>query len=302
VSCGGSSYRIRETIEQRGRELFVGGEDREPFRKREILGDDRSPALVPVRNQIEQQLAAGGLDGHDAELVDGEDLDAEQPLLKPRDLARTTGFEELPHQVCWAGKEHATKSAGRVKSTRRFCWSLRRRGRSRAASSGACDGAEPKERTRPDPCVAPAKTESTLGGMSSRGSASTLRLLKLARFDRAGPRWRCSGDIGQRRSNHIELAGCGSASAHAYIMWSEPNLEPRRIESVLHVPVKVRIGFSVTATFSHSAIASTDLLTPDRTMDVGFGCAVPGTAAGHVGAPDAPFPAMPRRHSPPCAT
>jgi hypothetical protein len=84
-------------------------------------------------------------------------------------------------------------------------------------------------------------------------------------------------------------------SAHGCIMWSEPNLEPCLIESLLHVPVKVRIGSSVTATFfTFSEIASTILLTPDRTTHVGFGCAVRGTTAAHIGTPNAPSPAIPR--------
>jgi hypothetical protein len=59
-----------EPIEQRGRELFVAGEHGDPFGKREIRGDNRGAAFISVRDQIEEQLAAGAIKGDEAELVD----------------------------------------------------------------------------------------------------------------------------------------------------------------------------------------------------------------------------------------
>ena len=48
---------MRQTIEQRGRELFVAGKHGDPVGEREIGGHDRRATFVPVRDQIEEQLA-----------------------------------------------------------------------------------------------------------------------------------------------------------------------------------------------------------------------------------------------------
>ena len=61
---------MREAVEERRRQLFIAGEDRDPFRKREVRGHDRGAALVPIGDQIEEQLAADAVEGHEAELVD----------------------------------------------------------------------------------------------------------------------------------------------------------------------------------------------------------------------------------------
>ena len=75
--------------------------------KARLRRDDGGAALVPIGEQIEEQLAAGAVEGHEAQLVDDEDVDAEQPLLQARELAGVAGFEELAHQVGRAGEEHA---------------------------------------------------------------------------------------------------------------------------------------------------------------------------------------------------
>ena len=45
--------------------------------------------------------------GTKPELVDDEDVDAEQPLLQARELAGVARFEQLPHEIGRAGEEHA---------------------------------------------------------------------------------------------------------------------------------------------------------------------------------------------------
>ena len=71
-----------EAIEEGGGELLVAGEDVDPFCKREIGRRDRGAALIAVGDQIEEQLAAGAVEWHKAELVHDEDVRAEQPLLQ----------------------------------------------------------------------------------------------------------------------------------------------------------------------------------------------------------------------------
>ena len=75
--------------------------------KARFVRDDGGAALVAVGDQIEEQLAADAVEGHEAQLVDDEDVDAEQPLLEARELARVARFEELAHQIGRAGEEHA---------------------------------------------------------------------------------------------------------------------------------------------------------------------------------------------------
>jgi len=61
----------------------------------EIGRDDGGAALIAIGEQIEEELAADAVEGHEAQLVDDEDIDAEQSLLQPRELARIARFEEL---------------------------------------------------------------------------------------------------------------------------------------------------------------------------------------------------------------
>jgi len=61
---------MREAIQQRRRQLFVAGEHGHPLGKREIGGDDRRASLVPVGDQIEQQLAADAVERDEPDLVD----------------------------------------------------------------------------------------------------------------------------------------------------------------------------------------------------------------------------------------
>ena len=105
---GGEHGRVmRQAIQQGGRQLLVAGKDGDPFGEGEIRGDDGGATLVTVGEQIEEQLAAGAVEGHEAQLVDDEDVDAEEPLLQARELAGIAGFEELAHEVGRAGEEHA---------------------------------------------------------------------------------------------------------------------------------------------------------------------------------------------------
>ena len=102
---------MREAVKQGGGELFIAGKHGHPFGKCEIRGNDCRPALVAIGDQVEEQLTADTVEGHEAQFVDDEDVDAQEPLLQPRELAPITRFEQLTDE----------ESAARVKSTRRFC-------------------------------------------------------------------------------------------------------------------------------------------------------------------------------------
>ena len=70
-----------QPVEERGGQLLVAGEDGHPFGKREIGRDDRRPSLVAISDQIEKQLAAHAVERDKPELVDDQDVDAQQTLL-----------------------------------------------------------------------------------------------------------------------------------------------------------------------------------------------------------------------------
>lgn len=62
---------VAEAVEQRGGP-FVVAEDLDPLREREVGGDDRGAAFVPVGKQLEEQFAAGSFEGHEANLVNDQ--------------------------------------------------------------------------------------------------------------------------------------------------------------------------------------------------------------------------------------
>ena len=55
---------------------------------------------------------------HEPELIDDEDVDTQEPLLEPRQLARIACFEELAHKIRRASKQHAPLLFGRLDSER----------------------------------------------------------------------------------------------------------------------------------------------------------------------------------------
>jgi hypothetical protein len=112
-----------EAVQQGGRQLFVAGKHRDPFGKREIRCHHRGPPFVPIRDQIEEQLAADPVEGDEAQFVDDEDVDAQETLLQARELARITGFEQLADEIGRPGEEHAPFLFGRfdAKGDRQVC-------------------------------------------------------------------------------------------------------------------------------------------------------------------------------------
>jgi len=105
---------MRESIEQRRRQLFVAGKHGDPFGERQIRGDDRRPTFVPIGDQIEEQLAAGAVERHEAELVDDERVHPQEPLLQARELTVIAGFNELTHEIGRAGEEELVRMSDSV--------------------------------------------------------------------------------------------------------------------------------------------------------------------------------------------
>src|SRR4051812_28134887 len=96
---------MRESVEQGRRQLLVARKHGHPLRKREIGCHDGGAALVTVGDQIEEQLTADAVEGHEAELVDNEDIDAQEALLQARELAGVARFEQLAYEIGGARKE-----------------------------------------------------------------------------------------------------------------------------------------------------------------------------------------------------
>ena len=69
--------------------------------------DDSRSTFVAIGDQIKEQLAADPFERHESDLVHDEHVDAQQALLQSDELARIPCFEELPHQIGGARKEHA---------------------------------------------------------------------------------------------------------------------------------------------------------------------------------------------------
>jgi hypothetical protein len=79
---------MSESIEKRGGELLVAGEDRHPFGKRQIGRDDDASPLVALREKIEEQFTAGAIEGDEAELVHDQELDGMEPPVQTRESRR----------------------------------------------------------------------------------------------------------------------------------------------------------------------------------------------------------------------
>lgn len=70
----------------------------------------RGPAFVAIGDQVEEQLAAEAIKGHEAELIDNQNIDVQEALL-----------QAVSPRLSRASSSCRTRSAARVKSTRRFC-------------------------------------------------------------------------------------------------------------------------------------------------------------------------------------
>ena len=77
---------LGETVEESGGQLVVA-EDAVPLAEGEVGRDDGGGALVPGGEDVEEQLAAGLLEGNEAELVEQQERGAPKAVLKTREDA-----------------------------------------------------------------------------------------------------------------------------------------------------------------------------------------------------------------------
>jgi hypothetical protein len=80
----------------------------DPLASKPVAADGRRPALVAVGDQLEDRLAADAVEGHEAELVDAQDVEREQAPLQATELTRITGLEQLADEIGRPCEEHLT--------------------------------------------------------------------------------------------------------------------------------------------------------------------------------------------------
>ncbi len=101
---------VGQAVEQRGRELFIA-KDLDPLAEGQIGSNDGRPPLVALREQIEEQLTAGALEGHKSQFVHNQKRDLFVALLQAGERAFVAGFEQAVHQVGGAREEDAEAAA-----------------------------------------------------------------------------------------------------------------------------------------------------------------------------------------------
>ena len=152
-------------FEQRRGQLLVAGEDGDPFGEGQIRRDHGRPALVAIGDQIEEQLAADAVEGHEAELVDDQDVEREQTPLEATQLARVAGLEQLAHEIGCPREEHAALLLRRLDAERDRQMRLAGAGRGSARSGAPPRAGRAAWRDAPTP---PAN-----GGPKSRSSSGS---------------------------------------------------------------------------------------------------------------------------------
>ena len=94
---------MAEAIEQRRSELFVA-EHLDPLGERQIGGDDGRAPFITLGQQIEQQLAAGALERHEAQLIDDQKRDFLIALLERGEPPLVARLNQALHQIGGAGE------------------------------------------------------------------------------------------------------------------------------------------------------------------------------------------------------
>ena len=89
---------MSKAVEQRRGQLLVA-EDLDPLGEREVGGDDRRAAFVAVGEQVDEQFAAGPLEGHEAEFVDDQQGDTQAALMQTSKRAFIARLDHFGHEV-----------------------------------------------------------------------------------------------------------------------------------------------------------------------------------------------------------
>ena len=89
---------VAEAVEQGSTQLLIA-DDLDPLGECEFDVDDRGTPLVAVGEQVEEQLAAGPVEGHEAEFVEDQKGDPQAAQAQAGERALVAGLDQVAHEV-----------------------------------------------------------------------------------------------------------------------------------------------------------------------------------------------------------
>ncbi|MBA7553366.1 hypothetical protein ES705_45957 [subsurface metagenome] len=104
---------MAQTI-QKGCCQFLVPKDLNPLRKGEVGSDDGGASFIALRQQIEQQLPSGPVEGHKAQLIYDEQRGTQQTFLQPSQLPGIPSLQEILNQIRRPCENYPETSAGRL--------------------------------------------------------------------------------------------------------------------------------------------------------------------------------------------
>jgi len=103
---------MSETVKQGGCEFFTP-KDLHPLSEREICRDEGGAFLVPLGEEIEEELSACSVEGDEAKFVDEEQLGVMVSFLEKAEPSLITRFSEFADKICGSFKNDSfSPSAG----------------------------------------------------------------------------------------------------------------------------------------------------------------------------------------------
>jgi hypothetical protein len=102
---------VGESIEERCGELLVASEDLDPFREGEVGRYEHAASLVALRDDIEEQLTTGAVEGHEAQLIKNQEVNAHETTLQTPELSSVSRLRQDAHEVGRAREGYASSLA-----------------------------------------------------------------------------------------------------------------------------------------------------------------------------------------------
>lgn len=100
-----------QPVKQGGGQFFIP-KDLHPFRKGQIGGHDSRAAFITIGHQVEEQLAAVALEGHEPEFVDDQYRHLLQATVKPAEGTVVACLHQIPDQIGGLVESHSNAPAG----------------------------------------------------------------------------------------------------------------------------------------------------------------------------------------------
>jgi len=106
---------MSQTIQQRRRQLLVP-KDLHPLPEVQVGGDGGGSRLVPIGEQVEEQLAPGPVEGHKPQFVDDEQVSPLQPPLELTQGTLIPGLQQGARQIGGPCEDHPKAASCRFHS------------------------------------------------------------------------------------------------------------------------------------------------------------------------------------------